>query len=63
MLFNSEYSRSKESEVKSHEEEIDMDVGPLVDAERDDGIGLCGARWFPSSLPMALLEVIQLRRV
>jgi hypothetical protein len=63
MLFSSKYSRSKESEVSEHEEEIDMDVGPLVDVERDDGVGLCGARWFLSSLPMASLEIIQLRRV
>ena len=49
--------------MRSHEEEIDMDAGPLVDAERDDGVRLCGARWFPSRLPMASLEIIQLRRV
>ena len=49
--------------MRSHEEEIDMDVGSLVDVERDDRVRLCGARRVPSSLPMALLEIIQLRRV
>jgi len=63
MHLNNEYSRSKESEVRSHEEEIDMDVGSLVDVERDDCVRLCGARRVPSSLPMALLEIIQLRLV
>jgi hypothetical protein len=62
MHLNSEYSRSKESEVSEHEEKINMDVGPVVDVERHD-VRLCGARRVPSSLPMALLEIIQLRRV